>query len=171
MVPVNDGAIVFEVDPETGEIATDADGNKVVLQGPSGALDIVAVEDPSNPDNDGDGIENDVEARVLGTDPCNPDTDADGLSDSTEVLSVGTDPTILDTDGDGLSDGDLPPEGFPHSFCENFQASDPLNPDTDSDGLFDGEEVTLGTDPLNPDSDGDGVSDGADAAPLDPSVQ
>ncbi len=194
LVPLNSSPVfVFEVDPGTGDIGRDAEGNKIVLAGPSVVLDIVAVEDPSNPDNDGDGIPNDEEARDFGTDPCSADTDADGLADLFELTISGTNPLILDTDADGLSDGDIPAEGLGHEFCELAFGSDPLSPDTDGDGLTDGlevlletdplnpdtdgdgltdyDEVTVNTDPLNPDTDGDGVLDGVDADPLDPGVQ
>ena len=166
----SDPVFVFEVDAETGKILRDVDGNKIVLAGPSGTLDIVAVEDPSNPDNDGDGISNVDEARLFGTDPCNSDTDLDGLSDLTELTVSGTDPLTHDTDADGLSDGDIPAEGLGHEFCELAAETDALSPDTDGDGLTDGVEVLLGTDPKKADTDGDGVSDGQDAAPLDPNV-
>jgi len=131
LIPVNDGAIVYEVDPATGEILRDVEGNKIVLLGPSNVLDIVAVEDPNNSDNDGDGIPNDVEARVVGTDPCNIDTDGDGLSDGDEVDIHGTDPLNADTDGDGLSDGDE----------VDIHGTDPLNADTDADGVPDGADA------------------------------
>lgn len=86
LVFLNSGPVfVFEVDPETGAIRLDDEGNKVVLAGPSDILDILALEDPNNPDNDGDGLPNDEEARELGTDPCNADTDGDGVPDNVDL--------------------------------------------------------------------------------------
>jgi hypothetical protein len=46
-------------------------------------LDRDGVPDRDDPDVDGDGLSNDVEA-VAGTDPRNPDTDGDGLSDAAD---------------------------------------------------------------------------------------
>jgi RHS repeat-associated protein len=40
-----------------------------------------------------------------GTDPSNPDSDGDGLDDGDEI-TYGTDPNLKDSDQDGLSDGD-----------------------------------------------------------------
>ncbi len=54
-------------------------------------------------DDDGDGLSNDLEAK-LGTDPKNPDTDRDGLLDGDEVR-IGTNPKKVDTDGDKVNDG------------------------------------------------------------------
>ncbi len=189
LIPLNSGPMfVFQVDPDTGEIVRDDEGNKVILFGPSVVLDIVAVIDPNNPDNDGDGIPNDVEARELGTNPCYADTDGDGLSDNEEqgafntedptlaiqslpqfdpndvhfqCLFQGTSPILADTDGDGLTDG----------AGEAAHGTDSGRPDTDFDFLKDGDEVALGTDPLNSDTDADGALDGQDADPLDPTVQ
>lgn len=103
LLPVNDGVTVFEVDPVTGEIARDQDGNKIIVDGPSNMLTVCAVEDPSNDDNDGDGVSN-LQECSDGTDPCNGDTDGDGLADGAE-LAAGTDPLNPDTDGDGCLDG------------------------------------------------------------------
>ena len=47
---------------------------------------------PTNPDSDGDGIQ-DLEEVELGTDPANEDTDGDGFSDQEEI-DVGTDPLV-----------------------------------------------------------------------------
>lgn len=73
--------------------------------------------DPSNPDTDGDGLDDGDEVKVHMTDPLNPDTDGDGLSDGDEVNVYGTDPLNPDTDGDGFGD-----------FQEVVHGSDPLDP-------------------------------------------
>jgi gliding motility-associated-like protein len=136
---------------------------------------------PTNPDSDGDGI-NDGTEITNNSDPLNPcdpainnvacDTDSDGLTNEQEA-ALGTNPTNPDTDGDGINDG-----------IEDTSGSDPLNPcdpnpnaaacslDSDSDGLTNNEESSLGTDPNNPDTDGDGINDGLEVDngtnPLDP---
>lgn len=84
----------------------DSDGN--------GIADII--EDPSNPDDDGDGVPDSQEVDAGGN-PCGPrdfdhdripdfqdtDSDNDGVPDGTEIAN-GTDPHNEDTDGDGASD-------------------------------------------------------------------
>ncbi len=107
-------AVVFELDPATGEIKLDpTTGDPVILFGPTDPLVLVAVEDldgggivgDGSGDEDGDGLTDADEALNVGTDPCNPDTDGDGLSDGAEVNTHGTNPLLADTDGDGFSDG------------------------------------------------------------------
>jgi gliding motility-associated-like protein len=100
-------------------------------------------------DQDNDGLINSQET-TLGTNPTNPDTDGDGINDGIENAN-GSDPldpcdpdnTLpgcqIDTDGDGLTDA-----------IEATLGTDPNNPDTDGDGLTDGAEVLGGSDPLDP---------------------
>lgn len=139
----------------TTPVDSDADGL-------SDAEEAIYGTDPSNPDTDGDAIDDGAEVYDTGTDPNNADTDGDGIDDYAEIDVYGTDPVSFDSDGDGIGDG--------AEVFGNF--TDPLDPDSDGDGLDDGEEGTLGTDPLAVDSDGDGVGDGAEVAggtdPLDP---
>jgi formylglycine-generating enzyme required for sulfatase activity len=47
----------------------------------------------------------DADERVAGTSPDNPDSDGDGKSDAVEACHFGTDPLRADTDGDGMADG------------------------------------------------------------------
>lgn len=95
------------------------------------------------------------------TDPMNPDSDGDGLPDGVEageasensageiIYSVFSNPTVKDTDGDGLSD-----------LEEADNGTDPYTRDTDDDRLDDHYEVkVIGTDPLSKDTDGDGHDD------------
>ncbi len=111
-----------------------------------------AADSAGSADDDGDGLDNAVEA-ALGTDPENADTDGDGVKDGAEV-KAGLNPLSPDTDGDGLTDGE-----------EIAGGTDPKKYDTDGDGLSDGQEVTqYGTNPTNPDTDGDGLSDGAEVS-------
>jgi hypothetical protein len=56
-------------------------------------------------DLDGDGGPDFIELQ-FGTDPTNPDTDGDGLEDAEEVLTYGTNPIDADTDRGGVPDGD-----------------------------------------------------------------
>jgi hypothetical protein len=77
--------------------------------------------DPTNPDTDGDGIQDGVEVANV-TNPNNRDTDRDGVEDAREV-ALGTSPNIADSDGDGALD-----------VTEVLYGSDPLSaaslPDT-----------------------------------------
>ena len=56
------------------------------------------------PDQDGDGLDDDIEISI-GTNPLLPDTDDDGLTDGDEVNLYATNPTLRDSDGDGFGDG------------------------------------------------------------------
>lgn len=143
----------------------------------NGVYDAATETDASNPDTDGDGI-NDGDELDGGSDalnPCDPnplaldsnDCDNDGLTNAEEA-TAGTDPIDSDTDNDGLLDG-----------IEITDGSDPLNgcdpniyaiasADCDNDGLTNGEEDVNGngetdegeTDANNADTDGDGILDG-----------
>jgi hypothetical protein len=127
----------------------------------------------STGDPDGDGCDNECE-ETHGTDPTNPDTDGDGLNDNDEINTHSTHPTVPDTDGDGLSDGDevnthgtdpLDDDSDDDALTDgdevNTHGTDPLDDDSDNDTLTDGDEVnTHGTDPLDDDSDGDTLIDG-----------
>ncbi|WP_093517313.1 Ig-like domain-containing protein [Stigmatella erecta] len=137
-------------------------------------------------DSDGDGLPDDVEAR-LETDPMDDDSDDDGLLDGSEdanhngvVDAEETHPLKFDTDEDGLSDGlELgltKPEGTdtdPAKFkpdADPATKTDPLQKDTDSGGVFDGIEdrnqngrVDVGDlNPQDPSDDRDGDRDGVD---------
>jgi len=118
--------------------------------------------DPSNPDTDGDAIDDGAEVNDYGTSPLLEDSDVDGIGDYAELDVYGTDPVAFDSDGDGVGDG----------AEVNATLTDPLDDDTDDDGLNDGDEGSLGTDPLGPDTDLDGVNDGTEVGagtnPLDP---
>ena len=126
-------------------------------------------------DSDFDGVA-DVDEEAYGTDPSNPDTDGDGLQDGDELFSVGTDPLSADTDGDGILDGEDPDTGSGQGAdsdgdglddeTEQYLGCDPANPDSDGDGLDDLDELYAQTDPTNPDSDGDGLGDAADPEPF-----
>ncbi|SDK75420.1 hypothetical protein [Microbulbifer yueqingensis] len=124
-------------------------------------------------DMDGDGLTYQQEL-ALGTDPTNPDTDGDGIDDSVDGFPL--DPAeTLDSDSDGIgnnADPDDDNDSLPDSW-EVQNGMDPLNPadasaDDDGDQLTGLQEYALGTDPHNSDSDGDGAADNVDLWPLDP---
>jgi alpha-tubulin suppressor-like RCC1 family protein len=60
--------------------------------------------DPLNPDTNGNGIADGVEAQAGDLDGLNPDSDGDGLA-NWEETARGTDPFRADSDGDGVIDG------------------------------------------------------------------
>lgn len=115
--------------------------------------------DNEDSDVDGDGLTHVYEV-INRTLTSNPDTDGDGINDGNEIKK-GYDPLdpcspnesaeICDPDKDGLS-----------NLAELSMGIDPMNMDTDGDGIDDGLEIYLGSDPNNPDTDGDGISDGAE---------
>jgi len=128
-----------------------------------------------NPDDDlenggaGDGLKN-IEEFQIGTDPTNPDTDGDTLQDGEELTGVGlrppTSPTEADTDFDRLSDGVETNTGAYVSVSDT--GTDPTSTDSDGDGLNDGVETNTGTfisvldtgtNPTVTDSDGDNAGD------------
>jgi len=100
---------------------------------------------PATSDFDSDGS-TDAQEFTRGTLPTNPDTDGDGLNDGPETntgifvsaSNTGTNPLNNDSDGDGLRDG---PEVVTHLTNPNIA-------DTDRDGENDGTEVFQGTNPL-----------------------
>ena len=136
---------------------------------------VVHIYDP-NTDDDGDGLNNDVEVNSYGTNPTVTDTDGDGLSDAEEINQYGSNPINNDTDGDGIRDGwevnhglnlldasdataDNDNDGL-NNLAEFQNNADPHNADTDGDGLGDGVEVnTYGTSPTQIDSDNDDLGD------------
>lgn len=141
--------------PATTAPATDSDSD-----GLSDADETALGTDPSNPDSDGDAIDDGTEVHDTGSNPLVVDSDGDGIEDYPEVDIYNTNPSQFDSDGDGVGDG-----------AEVFSnGTDPNNPDSDGDGLDDGTEGSMGTDPTNTDSDLDGAADGTDSAPLDPTV-
>ncbi|MFB6317402.1 T9SS type A sorting domain-containing protein [Saccharicrinis sp. FJH54] len=107
------------------------------------------------PDNDGDGIANNVD----------PDDDNDGITDDVEIAN-GTDPYSSDTDGDGVSDAE---DAFPKDEAESVDTDNDgignnADTDDDNDGYTDADEAANETDPLDAesvpaDNDGDKVSD------------
>ncbi|MES1181948.1 MAG: hypothetical protein ABUL44_04045, partial [Flavobacterium sp.] len=129
----------------------------------------LAGTDNTNPDTDGDGVNDGTEVNG-GSNPlnaCDPninalgsiDCDNDGLDNDGETLA-GTDNTNPDTDNDGVNDGDEVNGGSdPLDACDpNINALG--SNDCDNDGLDNEGEILAGTDNTNPDTDNDGFSDG-----------
>ncbi len=174
---VSRGHFVADADPTTQTRSLDPDtdrgGVKDGLEDtnhdgkvePGEGDPLVAADDASILDSDGDGLPDVVELQI-GTNPNDPDSDDDGVLD-------GAEPDFrADSDGDGLINA--------------------LDPDSDNDGLFDGTELGVtvagpGTDttqqhfvadadpstttnPLDPDTDHGGVPDGSEDANHDGKV-
>ena len=182
--------------PDT--LPADYDGDDDSIRAPPGLTEDL--------DDDGDG-ESDLDEIANGTEPLNPDTDGDGFCDGINAVSgvcfAGPDPypndanLPLDTDGDGLPDDDSawtgPPyadddddnDGFP-DVSEDACGSDSLDAnsipnDMDGDTICDGDDddkdgdgienvnetgalgVPPGSSPINPDTDGDGICDGPES--------
>ncbi len=148
------------------------------------------IDNPDNPviDSDCDGLSDAEEFATLyagdkKTDPGNPDTDGDGIPDGVEAgrttnldasctkfvgdvdPNTTTTPTDPDTDADGCPDG---AEDKNHDGKADAHESDPtvpntdcsgVKPDSDGDGIPDETEELIGTDPKSADSDGDGLTD------------
>ena len=125
-------------------------------------------------DDDGDGLLGGLESR-LGTDPTNPDTDGDGINDGEEV---GDDPeNPLDEDDDGIIDAldsnvlDSDEDGVVDQLDPGNE--NPCVPDnsiglcdTDGDGISDGEEEDNGTNPLDA-CDPNIENENCDPSPID----
>ncbi len=130
--------------------------------------------DVCDEDRDGDGLlnddEDDVEGPLAGLDSSNPDTDGDGIDDGTEVGddllpdNPGTEP-----DGDGLIDDPQNPRNTDLDFTNGDDVIDALegpdsdvgDGDSDADSLLDVDEAgdPQVDDPFPRDTDGDGTPD------------
>jgi gliding motility-associated-like protein len=142
--------------------------------------------DPTNPDTDGDGIQDGADDFPLDSessvdtdgdgiaDENDPDDDNDGVPDTIDSFPLNPSETI-DTDGDGIGDNaDLDDDNDGYSdITEGVGGSNSKDPnsipvDTDNDLLSDPGEAIIGTDPNDPDTDDDSFLDGEDPAPFDP---
>ena len=140
-----------------------------------GVVTVNEADDDEVPDDDGDGIPNDVEDAdgdgVVDpgeTDPNEADSDGDGIDDGVEDANRDgqqdegeTSPIDADSDDDGIDDG---VEDANHNGQQDEGETDPLDADSDDDGLSDGAEVNADnpTNPNDADSDDDGLSDGVE---------
>jgi hypothetical protein len=178
------GLIVDPLDPNNALKDTDCDGlsdqDEFSIVYPGGAR-----TDPTNPDSDGDGIPDGVEAGRMSsvaasctayvgdadpiskTNPTAIDSDADGIADGVEDANhngraepMESDATNPDSDMDGLSDG---VEDANHNGTRDTGETDTRKRDTDGDLIGDGLEInTTRTNPLLVDTDGDTCSDGTE---------
>jgi hypothetical protein len=103
--PLGDGTFAASTEPvspsglvlaDNSWLAADADGDGLTTW-----QEWWLGTDPLNPDTNGNGVPDDVDAG--GTGGAEPDSDGDGVADRVEVL-LGTDPFNSDTDGDGAGD-------------------------------------------------------------------
>jgi len=118
-------------------------------------VDRNGVPDFRDPDADGDGLDDRVEAGALGSTPL--DTDGDGIPDFRDI----------DSDNDGIRDSD---EDVPTGIAnppDDVPLSEPVvsGPDRDGDGVFDQQDLDDDNDGLTDadellvDADGDGLAD------------
>ncbi len=145
---VNNGVVKTWVTSDPGLFDTDADG---LSDYDEFANTCAGGSNASNPDTDGDGELDQIEALTgyswegvaYFTSPCMFDTDNDGLEDGEEVIA-GKDNFLThannsDTDNDSLIDGNevlFVPRPFQNP-------TNPLLNDTDSDGMLDGWEMQV----------------------------
>ncbi|MHC4324549.1 MAG: sialate O-acetylesterase, partial [Planctomycetota bacterium] len=174
--PIGGTAFIFYVDDTDGDGIPDA-YELLHTNPPSGTAM------SSGDDLDLDGLTN-LEEYLIGSEPTNPDTDGDTLQDGDELAGTGlrpaTSPTDSDTDGDGLDDGVETNTDVYVSAADT--GTNPTAVDSDGDALDDGVETNTGTfvnttntgtDPTKADSDGDNAEDWYEVAasftdPTDP---
>lgn len=121
-------------------------------------------------DPDGDGLNNTAEFE-MGTNATNPDTDGDGLDDKEDSDPLDPSKPGNSTGGNGTGNAteDLDDDGLPDAWeREHFNSTTAQDGegDPDSDGLENKDEYAAGTDPNEADTDGDGLNDSTDPKPL-----
>jgi subtilisin family serine protease len=95
----------FSLDADSDGYNHDSDNCPLISNPAQADLDGDGAGDVCDNDIDGDGLTN-AQETIYGTNSSNPDTDGDGLNDGAEVNTYSTYPLIIDTDSDGLSDGE-----------------------------------------------------------------
>jgi hypothetical protein len=103
-----------------------------------------------NADADYDGLTNAQELNTYHTDPSQPDTDGDEMEDGWEVL-YGWAPVVNNnTDSTTGNDKDDDPDGDTLTNAdESLEGTNPLSSDTDGDGASDSTEVGQASNPTN----------------------
>ena len=103
-------------------------------------FDSDGIGDACDPDDDGDGVDDWVDAFPLNADE-SVDTDLDGVGNNEDA----------DDDGDGIDDDfdALPLDANENSDSDNDGVGDNADLDDDNDGFTDVEELEEGTDPLD----------------------
>jgi len=153
-----------DVDTDGDGVKDSADNCPTVANPDQKDTDSDGIGDACDNDIDNDGLTNDQEAQK-GTDPKNPDTDGDGIIDGVDACPLNpnplcgenatpsptSNPTANDADGDGIPNAT--------DNCPNV--ANPDQKDGDGNGIGDACDLS------NPDadSDGDGVKNGVDNCP------
>ena len=152
---------------------------------------IVSVGLKFRPDQDDDGVEDDIDncpsianpnqfdtdEDMLG-DLCDEDDDGDGVPDASDAFPLDSGESI-DSDGDGVGDNsDWAPNDSSESAdsdgdgvgdnADAFPADSAETADSDGDGVGDNSDWAPNDSTESADTDGDGVGDNADAFPADP---
>ncbi|MEO0460186.1 MAG: DUF4215 domain-containing protein [Myxococcota bacterium] len=161
LAPDGDGDGIADGDDSDGDgIVDSADPASTTFGSGGGSEPADGDSDPGtppdyrNPDGDGDGVPDALEAGI-GCGSTTPDSDCDGVIDDAN-----------DSDGDGIADGaDRDPGvfgGLPLPDRDNDGVPDADDLDDDNDGIPDTLESPSGIDPSG-DDDGDGVLNYLDA--------
>ena len=123
------------------------------------------IQDISDPDDDGDGVDDAYDMCPMGlmgwSSSIESDFDGDGCNDVEEDS---------DDDNDGFPDDNdaLPLNQAEWSDNDMDGIGDNADTDDDNDAMLDSDEEAAGTDPKDSDTDDDGFKDGVDAFPKDP---
>jgi len=149
-----------ETDPFNADMdgGGEADGSEVAA-----GRDPLDRKDDYTYDLDGDGLVN-GEEWAKGTQTSNPDSDGDGINDMDDPFPLNT-AYRTDENNDGI------PDEYAAGLQQSGAAPlDPAQ-DNDEDGLTNLSEFASNTDPLNPDTDDDGIVDGVEVLEgTDPTV-
>lgn len=136
----------YRVDVTASGVTSEGTVQRETLDSYDVSVPGLAVRDPCNADEDGDGLSNADEVNVYHTDPLAADTDGDGYTDGQEV-ALGKDPLTYcaimraDINGDGMVDGlDLNVLG--HYFLQTVPPA-PARVDLNGDGMINALDLSL----------------------------